>query len=109
MDSFFGLSFQTQDGMKAITLTVSDFAYAALEKDPFDKLKSAVPQLEVMDPPVGDASARVEVNAGGIGSTIMFAKGDKSVQLHTAQPNGESPLTSLEGLEQLARIVEKRL
>ena len=109
MDGFFGLSFQTPDGMKAITVTVSDPTYTASVKDQFDKLRFSIPKLEVMEDPVGDASARAEVNVGGIGSTILFVKGDKSVQLHTTQPDSESPLTSLDGLERLARIVAQRL
>ena len=109
MDGFFGFSFQTPDGMKAITVTVSDLTYTASVKDPFGKLRFYIPKLEIMEDPVGDASARAKVNVGGIGSTILFVQGDKSVQLHTTQPDSEAPLTSLDGLERLARVVAQRL
>jgi len=111
MDSFYGLSFQTEDGMKAITLAAIDFDSQASAQNHFENVKSETqePSFDTMDPPIGDASAEVEVNAQGIGSMVVFIKGDKVVQLHTAQPNGEQVLTDLEGLENLAEIVEKKL
>ena len=65
--------------------------------------------MQVMDSPIGDASFEIEVNAQGIGSMLVFIKGDKLVSLHTAQPEGEGPLLSLEGLEDLADLVASRL
>ena len=62
-----------------------------------------------MEPPIGDASAEVEVNTHGIGSIIVLIKGDKVIELHTAMPAGERALVDLEGLIELARIVEERL
>jgi len=106
MDSWYGLSFQTEDGMKAITLAAMDFDSQASAQNHFEKVKS---ELDTMDPPIGYASAEAEVNAQGIGSMVVFIKGDKVIQLHTAQPDGEQPLTDLEGLENLAEIVEQKL
>ena len=40
---------------------------------------------------------------------FVFIQGDKLVSLHTAQPEGEGPLLSLEELEQLAELVASRL
>ena len=58
---------------------------------------------------LGEASAKVEVNAQGIGSIVVFLKGDKVVSLHTAQSEGQEPLRSLESLEELAELVASRL
>ena len=62
-----------------------------------------------MTPPIGDVSGQVEVNAGGIGSMIVFMSGDKLVSMHTAQPRGQAPLLSLDDLEELATLVVNKL
>ena len=61
-----------------------------------------------MDPPIGDASIEVEVNAQGIGSMLVFIKGDRLVSLHTAQPDDQEPLVSLSSLKELAELVASR-
>ena len=106
IDSFYGLSFQTDDGMKAITLAAIDFDSQASAQNHFENVTQG---MHVMDPPLGDASAEVELNAQGIGSMVVFIKGDKVIQLHTGQPDGEQALTDLEGLENLAEIVAQKL
>ncbi len=45
----------------------------------------------------------------GVGGLIVFRKGGNAVTLHTAQPDGEEYLVSLEGLEELARRVARKL
>ena len=50
-----------------------------------------------MDPPMGDKSFQDLLDDIGVGGFIVFKKGDKAVTLHTAQPNGEEHLVSLEG------------
>ncbi len=49
------------------------------------------------------------MDAGGIGSMLIFIDGDKLVSLHTAQSDDQEPLLSLEGLEELAKLVASRL
>ncbi len=109
MDSWYGMAFDTEDGMKGLTFSVIDFGSQTSAQDHFEMMTAETPGLEIMSLPIGDASAEVEVNAAGIGSIVVFIKGDKAVQLHTAQPNGEQPLTSLEGLKNLAQTVEAKL
>lgn len=108
MDSFYGLSFQTEDGMRSMTLTVIDF----------DSTSSAGQRLQQgtqegawdsMQQSIGDESYRAELNSDGIGSMVIFLKGDKFVQLHTAMPDGESPIVDLDALEELAGKVEEKL
>ncbi len=109
MDSWYGMGFNAEDGMKGLTFSVIDFGSQTSAQDYFEKMTAETPGLEIMSLPIGDASAEVEVNAQGIGSIIVFIKGDKLIQLHTAMPAGEEALVDLEGLEELVRIVESRL
>ena len=109
MDSFYVLSFQTEDRMKGMTFSVIDFDSEASAQGHFEKVNSETPGMQDMDSPIGDASVEVEVNAQGVGSMLVFIKGDNLVMLHTAQPDDQEPLLSLEGLEELAKVVASRL
>ncbi len=109
MDSWYGMGFDTEDGMKGLTFSLIDFDSQASAQDHFENMRAQTPGLETMSLPIGDISAEVEVNAQGVGSIIVFLKGRKRIQLHTAMPAGEEALVDLEGLEELARIVESRL
>lgn len=83
IESFYGLSFQAEDGTAGVTFSVMDFDT--------------------------EASAQAQADAQGIGSVFVFVVGDKLVSLHTSMPEGETPLVSLEGRQQLTRTVERRL
>ena len=109
MDSWYGMSFNTEDRIKSLTFSIVDFVSQTSAQDHFEKMRAETPGLEIMSLPIGDTSAEVEVNAEGIGSVIVSIKGDKFIQLHTAMPVGEEALVGLEGLEELIRIVESRL
>jgi hypothetical protein len=108
MDSFFGLSFQTEDGMKAITLAVIDFnsTYSAQQHLQKVKIES---ELESMEMPIGESSYEKEFNSKDIGSIVIFLKGDKFVSLQTAVPDSEEAVVDLKGLEELAKKVKKTL
>ena len=108
MDSFYGLSFQTADATKAMTLMVIDFFSISKAEQHFQTIKSE-PQWESMQEPIGDESLEAELNSEGMGSIVIFLKGDKFVQLHTAMPVGESPIVDLSGLEELANKVAGKL
>jgi hypothetical protein len=109
MDSWYGMGFVTEDGKKGYTFSIINFGSQTSAQDHLEKVTAETLGLEIMNLPIGDASAEVEVNAQGIGSIIVFIKGDKLIQLHTAMPAGEEALVDLEGLEELVRIVEARL
>lgn len=108
MDSFYGLSFQTGDGMKSMTLTVIDFDSSSSAGQHFQKVKTES-ELESMQEPIGDNSFAKQLNLEGMGSIVIFQKGDRFVQLHTAMPVGEPPIVDLSGLEELANKVEGKL
>ncbi len=110
MDSWYGLVIEAGDGAKGITFSAIDFDTTHSAQDHFEKMKSeAPPGMQDMAPPIGDASFEAGVNAQGIGSMLVFVNGDKLVSLHTAQPDAQEPLLSLEDLEELAELVASRL
>jgi hypothetical protein len=109
MDSWYGTTIEAAAGGPGMTFTVIDFDSTSSAQDHFEKMKSETPGMQDMDSPFGDASFQIEVNAQGIGSMFVFIKGDKLVSMHTAQPKGEGPLLSLEGLKDLADLVASRL
>ena len=108
MDSFYGLSFQTGDGIKSMTLTVIDFDSSSSAEQHFQKVKTES-KLESMQEPIGNGSFAKQLNSEGMGSIVIFLKGDRFAQLHTAMPVGESPIVDLSGLEELANKVEGKL
>ena len=109
IDSWYGLGFQSEDGMRGMTLSAIDFDSVVSAQAHFEMMKSETPEMQDMLLPIEDASIQIEVNAQGIGSMLVFIKGDKVVLLHTAQPEGQRPLLPLEGLEELAELVASRL
>ena len=109
MDSWNGLTLETAGGTKGMTFSVIDFDSESSALDHYRTITSEPSGLQEMSSPIGEASAQVEVNAQGIGSMVVFLKGDKVVSLHTAQSEGQEPLLSLESLEELAELVASRL
>ena len=90
-------------------LTVTDFDTAAAARDQYQRASSTSPEAESSEPIIGDASVELEVNANGVGSIVMFLRGDKLVALQTSKPDNEEALADLDGLTGLARLVESRL
>ena len=109
IDSWYGLVIKAADGAEGITFSVIDFDSTPSAQGHFETIKTETPGLQDMDSPIGDASVEVKVNAQGIGSMLVFLQGDVLVMLHTAQPDDQEPLLSLEGLEELAELVAGRL
>ena len=52
---------------------------------------------------------KVAVNAGGVGSFAGFQDGVHAIQLHTAMPEGETPLADVDELVSMAQVVKERL
>ncbi len=110
MDSWYGLTVEAADGTGGMTFTVIDFDSPLSAQDHFEKMRSeSEGSLQEMAQPIGDASLQAEVNAEGIGSMVVVAKGDKVISLHTAQSDGQRPLVSHDGLVELAELVANRL
>ncbi|MDA1035689.1 MAG: hypothetical protein O3B65_02270 [Chloroflexi bacterium] len=109
MDSFVTLAFSTEDTFKSLILTTIDFDSEVAATTHADLLMGDDSGMLDLPTEIGDASAYFEVNAGGIGTMLVFKKGEWVVTLHTAQPAGQTPMTDLGGLTALAQIVTDRL
>ena len=107
--SFESLSFDTADGFVGLTLTTINFDSEEAATNHLELVTSETPGMQDLSVKIGDASLYVEVNESGVGSFVFFKKGEWVVMLHTAQPDGTSPLVDLAGVEALARIVAGRL
>ena len=107
--SWYGMTIEAADGGPGMTFSVVDFDSESSAEDHFVAVMSETSVLRLMTPPIGDISGQVEVNAEGIGSMLVFMSGDKLVSMHTMQSEGQSPLVSLEDLEELAALVVSRL
>ena len=110
LDSGFSIFFVNGDETKSIRLGVFDMRSLVDATNQYEEVKASTePELEVMIPPIGNASSQMEANADGIGSNVVFLRSDKLVTLHTGAPDGAEALTDLAGLRELARIIDRRL
>jgi hypothetical protein len=110
IDSWFGVSFDESGGLIGMTFSVIGFESASAAKDQFGKIRSdAPPGLKPANPPIGDISVEVEANTQEIGGMLVFVFRDSLVSLHTAQPDGQDPLLSLDDLKELPKMVAGRL
>jgi hypothetical protein len=109
IDSWIALTFVPADGAGGVTVSMVVFDSESSAAEHFEKTKAGTPVLQDMAQPIGDASALARADDRGIGSILVFVKGDRVVTLHTAQAEGEQPLLSSESLEELARTAEQRL
>ena len=110
LDSGYSVFFGNDQETKSIRLAVLDMKTLVDATHQYEEIKSSTePALQVMESPIGHASAEIDANIAGLGANIVFIKGDKLITLHTIMPEGELPLTDLEGLRQLARIIEQKL
>ena len=113
MDSFFGLGFETERAASGITLTIIDFDSTESMTAHFTEVKN---QFKDVESEIGGEAVNIgigddafSVGPGGGVSVVTFAKGDKMVQLHSSAPPGEEALTEVDGLIELARVVDSRL
>ena len=105
--SWYGLLFETGDRRLGLTLTVVEFESAERAQRQLDTVESG-PAFEAMTDPIGDRS--VSAGAGdGIGAALAFASGRRLVTMHSTVAAGADPLVDGAQLEQLARLVERRL
>ena len=87
MDSWYGLVIDATGGGPGMTFGVVDFVSQSAAQEHYATVMAG---MVSMTTPIGDTSAEIEVNAQGIGSILVFIKGDRVVMLHTAQPEGEA-------------------
>ena len=111
VEAWYTMAFESLDRNKQMLMSVIDFESGTGAIQHLETMRSNLPDfpVEVIDPPLGDESFRIQVDEVGVGVLLVFKKGDKAVTFHTAQPDGDEPLVDLDGLEELARNVERKL
>jgi hypothetical protein len=107
--ALYKIVFETNIG-RNITLNVSDLNHEGRATVHYDRVRRQTPGSQIMEDPIGDASAKTLANPNeNLGNIVLVKKGDVVFQLHTFEPNDLEPLTDIDGLAQLARLIESRL
>ena len=109
IDSFTTLSFDNDDNTRHLMLTTIDFDSQKAAVDHYTLVVSESSGMQDMPVAIGEASVHLELNQDGIGSMVIFRKGEWVVTLHTAQEAGADPLVGLNHLAALAQVVADRL
>ncbi len=109
IESWITTSFRSIDPIRGLTFSVMDFNSSYTAQEHFDHVISETPGLIVMSEPIGDISANVVFNGAGLGSIVMYREGDLFLSLHTAQPVDVEPMMPVDGLVELARLIETRI
>ncbi len=109
IESWYWLALGEAGADRGLSFSVMDFDSDDAALAQYGKVTSADSGMFQMTPPIGYASAHVDVNAGGVGGVVVFVSGDKLVTLHTAQDDAFLPLVSLSAIETLAKVVAARL
>ena len=109
MDSWFGLTIESDASTDAITFELMDFdsptsASAYFEKTRF--AKKAIPEVVASH---GGSSYSVEMNFVTIGSMLVIVKEDKVLSFQTVKPENQPALFTMENLDELASLVASRL
>ena len=105
-------TFLSSDASKAVTVGASLWESVTAADDHFQTVRDSIGtsvgvQLEQAD--LGDRSFKLEANRSGVGGFVVFRNGVHLVQVSTAMPAGETPLFTLDQLEQLATTIESKL
>ena len=109
IDSWFGLTLETPGSADGLTFTLIDFDSPTAASAHFEKMRSAKKAPPEPEASFGGTAYRVQMNFLGIGSMLVVVKGDKLLSFDTAISEGQPPLVTLEGLDELAALVVTRL
>ena len=109
IDSWFGLTLEAPDSADGLAFTLIDFDSPTSASAHFEKMRSAKKARPEAEAAFGGSAYRVEINFGSIGSMLVVVKGDKLLSFDTVISEGQAPLVTLEGLDELAALVVSRL
>ncbi len=109
VDSWFGLTIETAGSADGLTFTLIDFDSPTSASAHFEKMRSAKKAPPESEASFGGSAYRVEMNFQSIGSMLVVVKGDKLLSFNTVISEGQPPLVTLEGLDELAALVVSRL
>ena len=112
MTSWFGTSFEIQNGKERITFSVISFESEISAKKHFEKTASNPPyvgQNNEGNLTIGDMSLQTHLHAQGLRDIILFVKRNKVVSLSSSQSDENTYIVDIDDLVELAVIVEHRL
>lgn len=75
--SFDSLSFDTEDESRGLTLTAIRLYFETAASDRMELMVEEGPPLEHLAEDIGDVSGCIESNAAGIGSIVIFKRGER--------------------------------
>ena len=75
--SFDSLSFDTEDESLGLTLTTIRLYFETAASDRMELMVEEGPPLEHLAEDIGDVSGFIESNAAGIGSIVIFKRGER--------------------------------
>lgn len=106
--SMCAISHQTLDRTRGMTLTVIKFDSVGAAESRFDLMRQGMPG-DVAVGSLGPRSYEVVVDSGGVGSFVVFQKGVNVISVHTAMPEGETPVQDVDELASIAKMVNAKL
>tara|TARA_B100000749_G_C18381535_1_gene446239 strand:- start:374 stop:973 length:600 start_codon:yes stop_codon:yes gene_type:complete len=112
INSWYGTSFEIQNGKERISFSVINFESEISAKKHFEKTTLNPPyvgQNSEVNSTIGDTSLQTNLNAQGIRDVILFVKGNKVVSLSSNQSHENNFAVDIDDLVKLAVIVEHRL
>ena len=109
MDSWFGLTMETPGGAEGLTFTIVDFDSPTAASDHFEMMRTAKKAPPESEASFGGSAYRAEMNFQGIGSMLVVVRGDKLLSFNTTISEGQPPMVTPEGLDELAALVVSRL
>ena len=108
MDDYYGMVFISDDQSTGVALTVVDFDSAQVMQQYILSVQTNS-QLQQMAKPIATSSMEKEFNSQGLGSVVVFQRGNTLVELLTGLPDGATPFMTLPNLEVLARQIAAKL
>ncbi len=109
VDAWFSVSYSDRSENRSVSLSVIDFDRAFTANASLHGFRLGL-SAEAMEYPVGDSSATAVMGEPATAAIVIFVKGDKHIQIFSDVFEGsDPPLTDIDGLLELARLVESRL
>ena len=96
------------DRSNGMTLTVIRFDSTGSAESHFDVMREGMPG-DIAAGDLGPRSYEVVVDSEGVGSFVVFQNGVHVVMLHTAMPEGETPVRNVDELASIAQMVNSKL
>jgi hypothetical protein len=108
MDDYYGMVFMSDDQSTGVALSLVDFDSAQVMQQYLLSIQTSS-QLQPMSNPIAMSSMEKEFNSQGLGSVVVFQRGNTLVELLTGVADGAKPFMPLSNLETLARQIAAKI